>query len=109
MICAFFWRTQVSITCGDYVAREQSSRHISDAKKTHYNPELFQHCAVLFRAVFCCAVESAGPSAAEEQDIMALVALNLSRDQALQQEVAAQTGSHAHQVLNTAAKALRPT
>lgn len=43
------------------------------------------------------AAESAGPSAAEEADIMALVAANLSRDQALQQEVD-RAGSKAHQV-----------
>jgi hypothetical protein len=42
-------------------------------------------------SVLCCAAryaaEAAGPSAVESADIMALVALNLSRDQVLQQEV----------------------
>jgi hypothetical protein len=53
-------------------------------------------CAVLCSAELCCAaVEAAGPSPDEAADIMALVALNLSRDQALQQEVAQQQGGAA--------------
>lgn len=41
----------VSITCGDYVAREQSSRHISEATKTHSNPK--RNC---FNNAPCCFV-----------------------------------------------------
>lgn len=57
---------------------------------------------MLCHAMPCCqtflvAAEAAGPTADEEADIMALVALNLSRDQALQQEVG-QTEPAGHEV-----------